>query len=212
MSRRRTDPADLDFADHFTCGERATEAVYRISHRSLRLKVSAAQETLDLDLRKDHDLARSQFLYRLGLLRIPWGKVTETRGGRGTFREVWRLQWQPEFALAIIEAAPYGNTVVEAASALAQRRAREAHDLPALTGLVSQLLLADLPDIAVSTGSACTSAGGEPSHVLRAMGCNPARARGAVRFSLGRWTTAEEMDQVARTATAAVQRLRALAP
>lgn len=114
--------------------------------KTLRLKVSATQETLELDLRKDNDLTRSQFLYRLRLLRIPWGKVTEARGGKGTFREIWALQWQPEFALAVIEAAPYGNTVAEAATALAQRTATEALNLPTLTDLVNQLLLADLPD------------------------------------------------------------------
>ena len=113
--------------------------------KMLRLKVSATRETLELDLRKDNDLARSQLLYRLRLLRVPWGEVTEGRGGKGTFKEIWALQWQPEFALAVIEAAPYGNTVEEAAAALAQRTATEAHELPTLTELVSQLLLADLP-------------------------------------------------------------------
>ena len=113
--------------------------------KTLRLKVSATQETLTLDLREEINRARSQFLYRLVLLRVPWGQVTEGRG-KGTFKEIWTLQWQPEFALAVIEAAPYGNTVAEAATAFAQRRAMEAHDLPPLTELVSQLLLADLPE------------------------------------------------------------------
>jgi cysteine desulfurase len=79
-------------------------------------------------------------------------------------------------------------------------------------GIMAEALLADVPDMAVSTGSACTSAGGEPSHVLRAMGCDAARARGAVRFSLGRWTTAAEIDQVVQAATDAVTRLRGLSP
>ena len=113
--------------------------------KTLRLKISAARETLRLDLRNENDLARSQFLHRLRLLRVPWGEVTEARGGKGTFWETWTLQWQPEFALAVLEAAPYGNTVAEAAAALAQRTALEARDLPALTELVDRLLLADLP-------------------------------------------------------------------
>ncbi|MDS4058775.1 MAG: DUF5682 family protein, partial [Candidatus Contendobacter sp.] len=112
--------------------------------KTLRLAVSASRETLELDLRKDIDLARSQFLHRLRLLRVTWGEVVGVRGGKGTFRETWALQWRPELALAVIEAAPYGNTVAEAAAALAQRAAVEAHDLPALTELVGQLLLADL--------------------------------------------------------------------
>src|SRR5262249_42688752 len=113
--------------------------------KSLRLKVSATQESLELDLRKENDLARSQLLHRFRLLRIPWGEVTEARGGKGTFREIWKLQWQPEFALSVIEAAPYGNTVEEAAISFSDRTALEAKALPALTNLVSQLLLANLP-------------------------------------------------------------------
>lgn len=113
--------------------------------KTLRLKVSATRESLDLDLRKEIDLARSQLLHRLCLLRVPWGQVAQARTGKGTFHEIWAVQWQPEFALAVIEAAPYGNTVAEAAAVLAQRTAREAADLPALTELVSRLLLADLP-------------------------------------------------------------------
>ena len=113
--------------------------------KTLRLALSPTREPLELDLRKDNDLARSQLLHRVRLLRISWGEVTQARGGKGTFRESWTLQWQPEFALAVIEAAPYGNTVAEAAAALARRTAQDARDLPTLTELVSQLLLADLP-------------------------------------------------------------------
>lgn len=79
-------------------------------------------------------------------------------------------------------------------------------------GITAEALLAAVPELAVSTGSACTSAGNEPSHVLRAMGVDAVRARSAVRFSLGRFTTAVDIDRVARQVTAAVQRLRDLSP
>ncbi|MDS4020838.1 MAG: IscS subfamily cysteine desulfurase [Candidatus Competibacter sp.] len=79
-------------------------------------------------------------------------------------------------------------------------------------GITAEALLAALPEIAVSTGSACASASGEPSHVLRAMGCDDVRARGAVRFSLGRRTTTEEIDYTAERVRAAVNRLRELSP
>ena len=79
-------------------------------------------------------------------------------------------------------------------------------------GITAEALLADTPEIAVSIGSACTSAGNEPSHVLRAMGCDDIRARGAVRFSLGRFTTVEEIDHAAQAISTAVQRLRELSP
>jgi cysteine desulfurase len=78
--------------------------------------------------------------------------------------------------------------------------------------ITAEALLAAIPEIAVSTGSACTSVGNEPSHVLRAMGCDEWRMRGAVRFSLGRFTTGEDIDVAVATVSAAVRRLRALSP
>ncbi|MCU0807363.1 MAG: IscS subfamily cysteine desulfurase [Candidatus Contendobacter sp.] len=80
------------------------------------------------------------------------------------------------------------------------------------TGVAAEALLTALPTIAVATGSACTSAGHEPSHVLRAMGRDEFQARGAVRFSLGRFTTVAEIDYVIAAVGAAVRRLRDLSP
>ncbi|MER2529344.1 MAG: aminotransferase class V-fold PLP-dependent enzyme [Candidatus Competibacter denitrificans] len=79
-------------------------------------------------------------------------------------------------------------------------------------GITAEALLAAVPDIAVSTGSACTSATAEASHVLRAMGCDAERARGAIRFSLGRFTTCEEIDYTIQVVIEAVNRLRDLSP
>lgn len=79
-------------------------------------------------------------------------------------------------------------------------------------GIAAEALLAAVPGIAVSTGSACTSATNEPSHVLRAMGCDARRARAAVRFSLGRFTTAEEIDYTVQAVSTAVNRLRDASP
>ncbi len=74
----------------------------------------------------------------------------------------------------------------------------------------SIILNLDLKGIAVSTGSACTSGSLEPSHVLQAMGVSPGRAQGAVRFSLGRETTQEELDYTAAVLTETIDRLRAM--
>jgi len=79
-------------------------------------------------------------------------------------------------------------------------------------GIAAEALLAATPEIAVATGSACTSAGNEPSHVLRAMGSDAGRMRGAVRFSLGRFTTVAEIDLAVAVVSAAVRRLRELSP
>jgi hypothetical protein len=116
--------------------------------KSLRLKVTTEEKILDLDLRNTNDLARSHLLHRLCILGIPWGVLEEVRGKTGTFHELWRLKWQPEFALGVIEAGVWGNTVQEAAAALAQHRAATAPDLPALVTLLDHILLAELPQAA----------------------------------------------------------------
>ncbi|WP_347614687.1 DUF5682 family protein, partial [Comamonas thiooxydans] len=85
--------------------------------KSLRLKPEAASKLLALDLRKDMDLARSHFLHRLRLLGIDWGvRATDAQRNRGTFRESWQLQWEPELAVRIIEASVHGATVAQAAT------------------------------------------------------------------------------------------------
>lgn len=70
----------------------------------------------------------------------------------------------------------------------------------------------DLKGLAVSTGAACSSGAIEPSHVLMAMGLTPEKARGSVRFSLGRQNTMEEVDLAIGLVSEAVARLRELSP
>ncbi|AWY00070.1 cysteine desulfurase IscS [Marinomonas primoryensis] len=73
-----------------------------------------------------------------------------------------------------------------------------------------EVLLMSLGDIAVSSGSACTSASLEPSYVLRAIGLTENLAHSSLRLSVGRFTTEEEIDFVAETIKNAVTRLRSL--
>jgi cysteine desulfurase len=73
-------------------------------------------------------------------------------------------------------------------------------------------LLMALKDIAVSTGSACTSASLEPSHVLRAIGVEEDLAHTSIRFGLGRFNNEEEVDYVVRRVVEEVRRLRELSP
>ncbi len=68
----------------------------------------------------------------------------------------------------------------------------------------------DMAGVAVSSGSACTSASLEPSHVLLAMGVHPATAQGSIRFSLGRGNTDADVDYVLEALPPIVERLRAL--
>jgi len=76
----------------------------------------------------------------------------------------------------------------------------------------SMLLNLDLEGICVSTGSACSSSSLEPSHVLRAMGYSHERAHGSLRFTLGKWTTEEDIGRVLEVLPKIVARLRAMSP
>jgi cysteine desulfurase len=65
--------------------------------------------------------------------------------------------------------------------------------------------------VAASSGSACNLTTGEPSHVLRAIGCTREESEGSLCFTLGRWTTAAEIDVVLDVLPGVVSRLRRLA-
>lgn len=73
-------------------------------------------------------------------------------------------------------------------------------------------LMLAIRDVAVSSGSACTSASLEPSYVLRALGVTEELAHTSIRFGLGRFTTAEEVDHVVELVVKAVERLRGMSP
>jgi cysteine desulfurase len=80
------------------------------------------------------------------------------------------------------------------------------------TGVEGESLLYALREIAVSSGSACTSASNEASYVLRALGRTDQLAQSSIRFSLGRFSTEDEVDRAVRIVAEQVARLRALGP
>jgi cysteine desulfurase len=89
------------------------------------------------------------------------------------------------------------------------------HRLPnnlnlSFAGVEAEALLTGLNDVALSSGSACTSAKSEPSYVLRALGVREDLAHAAIRFGLGRFNTEEEVDYVASRLVEGVNQLRAL--
>ncbi len=112
--------------------------------KKFRMAVRADSTDLELDLREAAHLEKSNLLYRLSLLGIDWGKRQHLRGKTGTFHEAWRLEWQPDFAIKLIEANIWGSTLETAASSYVIDMARRAQTLPELTKLVERVLLANL--------------------------------------------------------------------
>ncbi|MBC2864177.1 hypothetical protein H1R13_03950 [Streptomyces mexicanus] len=114
--------------------------------RRLRLKPEALERELELDLRKETDAGRSRLLHRLRLLGVDWGEPTASRGSTGTFRETWRLRWEPELSVRVAEAGVWGTTVLAAATAKAEADAVGAGTLAEVTALAERCLLAELTE------------------------------------------------------------------
>ncbi|MFI6371860.1 DUF5682 family protein [Streptomyces sp. NPDC050546] len=114
--------------------------------RRLRLKPEALERELELDLRKETDAGRSRLLHRLRLLGVAWGEPAASRGSTGTFRETWRLRWEPELSVRVAEAGVWGTTVLSAATAKAEADGVTAQGLADVTALAERCLLAELPD------------------------------------------------------------------
>lgn len=141
--------------------------------KRLRMPGSATEKMYDLDLRKENDLARSHLLHRLNLLDIPWGQFQQTRGKKGTFHEFWLLQWHPEFAVNLIEAGVWGNTISDAANSKACSVADTTDELPMLTGLLDKVILSDLPDAVIYLMSRLQNAAALTTDVTHLMNALP---------------------------------------
>ncbi|MCA2215913.1 DUF5682 family protein [Jidongwangia harbinensis] len=145
--------------------------------RTLRLKPEALERVLDLDLRREIDLGRSRLLHRLRTLDVSWGEPDSGRRGTGTFREQWRLRWQPEFAVRLVEGSMYGTTVAAAATAKVTDAARRATSLAEVTALVEVCLLADLADAYPPVLSALDARAALDADINHLMAAIPALAR-----------------------------------
>jgi hypothetical protein len=152
------------------------QADFEASCRRLRFRPAAADKDVELDLRREVDRDRSALLHRLRLLGVPWGTVVTARG-EGTFKEGWRLRWQPEFLVALIERARYGTTVHAAASAVVAERADAAGQLPAITALVEAVVLAGLPDALAAVTEALEQRSARTGDVEQLMLAIPPLAR-----------------------------------
>lgn len=141
--------------------------------KALRLKPEAATKLLALDLRKDGDRARSHFLHRLRLLGIGWGSLArDAQRNRGTFRESWQLQWEPELAVRVIEASVHGATVAQAATARLRASLTPDTPLPEIAQAIDDALLADLPALVealIETLAARAATTGDVAQLLQAL-------------------------------------------
>jgi hypothetical protein len=114
------------------------------TQKRLKLPATADWKDYTLDLRKENDLERSIFLHRLQLLGIKWGTKSEVTG-KGTFKEQWRLQWDPAFSIDIIEKGTWGNTTEEAASKFIIEKTNEATALSGVCAVLENTIPAELP-------------------------------------------------------------------
>ncbi|HEU4558412.1 MAG TPA: DUF5682 family protein [Longimicrobium sp.] len=163
--------------------------------KRLRMLPEAGERVLELDLRREIDLDRSRLLHRLRLLGLPWGRDQRVRGKRGTFHEHWRLRWQPEFAVRVIEAAVWGNTVAEAADAFVRGEADGADALPPLTGLLERTLLAELPGAARHLIARIDAEAARAADLRHLMGALPPLAE-VLRYGDVRGTDTEMLGHV----------------
>ena len=150
--------------------------------------------------------------YRSGTENLPgtvgFGVAAEIMRVEGGHHEAGRLAVLRDRLMAgLLEAIPDCRVT-------GARDARLPHHLSlVLRGVKadSVLLDLDLAGVAASTGSACASLTQVPSHVLRAIGCEPEEAEGSLCFTLGRWNTASDVEAVLERLPPIVARLRALA-
>lgn len=164
------------------------QADFEAECKRLRFRPAAADKDVELDLRSERDRARSRLLHRLRLLQVPWGTLTSA-SGQGTFKEAWRLRWQPEYLVALIERARYGTTVQAAAGAVVTEQAANAEELPVITRLVEAVVLAELPDALIAVTGALESRSARTGDVQQLMIAVPPLAR-VLRYGNVRQTDA----------------------
>ena len=171
------------------------EDVRRLQRR-LRLPVSEQPKVLEIDLRLPLGLDRSHLLHRLNLLEVEWGRPSRSlTGTTGTFRETWRLAWDPALEVALVAASVWGTTVDAAAVARATDRAWAAGSLPELTDLVQRTLLAELPDAVVHVVAALEVRAAVASDVHHLLAALPPLVQ-ALRYGTVRRTDADAVGRV----------------
>jgi hypothetical protein len=148
--------------------------------RRLRLKRDPAERVIDLDLRKDNDRDKSQLLHRLRILGIDWGVPTsDDRRSQGTFRELWKLAWDPGLEVDLVAAGAHGTTVLGAATTKMLAAAAESSTLAEVTSALERSLLANLADALPALLAGVDTRAAKDADVGHLMAALPALARSA---------------------------------
>ena len=162
--------------------------------KTLRLAFQAVDKELTLDLRKDFDLRRSVLLHRLAVLGIDWGRP-RAENSTGTFKEAWTLAWEPQFAIAIVEASGWGTTV---ASAAARKLGEQTDSVAVIAAAIEQALVADLGQTLQSLLVALDQRAAAEGDLLALLASVPPLAR-AARYGTVRGTDTSALTAVAES-------------
>ncbi|HRK59096.1 MAG TPA: DUF5682 family protein, partial [Candidatus Kapabacteria bacterium] len=111
--------------------------------RYLRLKLSEEEQIITLDLRKPLDIQKSMFLNQLNLLNINWGELITTQS-KGTFKEQWRLYWQPQMMIELIAKSSFGNTIKQACFFYIKEIINKDIDIVSLSQLLQKSIASDI--------------------------------------------------------------------
>lgn len=170
------------------------EDVQRLQ-KSLRLKPSTQTRVLDLDLRNDYPREQSRMLHRLRILGIHWGEVQSSGSNLSTFHEVWKLAWEPEFAISLIEANLWGNTLLTASSARIIHRAEQSTALEEVVQFLDVAIHADLGSVLPVLIQQIQNTSAVSTDVVQLMNALPALAR-LVRYGNVRGTETAQLEPV----------------
>lgn len=165
--------------------------------KKLRLPPAADFKDYMLDLRKENDLERSIFLHRLNLLGVQWGNKSLV-SGKGTFKEQWRLQWDPAFTISIIEKGVWGNTLKEASNAWLIHQCNEETSLQRITELLQQVIPAELSNAATAIAQRINNMAAATNDVIQLVQALPALVN-IIRYGNVRKTDADMVRHIAES-------------
>jgi cysteine desulfurase len=148
---------------------------------------------------------------RSGTLNVPG------IAGFGKAASIARAEWRDDAARIFALRQSLRGKLFSALDAIHLNGADDPRRLPgnlnvSFSFVEGEAMMMAIRDVAVSSGSACTSASLEPSYVLRAMGVDEELAHSSIRFGIGKFNTQEEIDYVAELVIRSVERLREMSP